>query len=155
MTGIDVDTEQIDAAVAARDGLAAVRFLAADATRLSFADGEFDLVYSNKTTHHIRDWQQALTEMTRVLRPEGYFVYSDFVAPLGHRLPTRRALNRFADQHALETVRRSGSPVHYTGVFRKASTDRRISAPAKRLVPGQASGARAPRVKGLIGRVGN
>ena len=123
VTGVDVDTEQIEAAAAARDGLAAVRFLAADATRLPFADGEFDLVYSNKTTHHIRDWQQALAEMTRVLKPEGYLVYSDFVAPLGHRLPTSRALNRFADQHGLESVRRSGAPFHYTGVFRKANTD--------------------------------
>jgi ubiquinone/menaquinone biosynthesis C-methylase UbiE len=119
VTGIDVDTEQIDAAAAAGDGLAAVRFVAADATGLPFTDGEFDLVYSNKTTHHIREWQQALTEMARVLKTEGHLIYSDFVAPLGHRLPTRRALNRFAAQHGLESLRRSGSPVHYTGVFRK------------------------------------
>jgi ubiquinone/menaquinone biosynthesis C-methylase UbiE len=120
VTGIDVDTEQIDAAATAANGLADVRFLAADATRLPFADDEFDLVYTNKTTHHIRDWQRALTEMTRVLKPNGYLVYSDFVAPLGHRLPTRRALQRFAHQHELETVRRSGSPFQYTSIFRKA-----------------------------------
>ena len=120
VTGIDVDTEQIEAAAAKGNGVAAVRFLAADATRLPFADDEFDLVYTNKTTHHIRDWQRALTEMTRVLKPDGYLLYSDFVAPLGHRLPTRRALKRFAHQHELETVRRSGSPFHYTSIFRKA-----------------------------------
>jgi ubiquinone/menaquinone biosynthesis C-methylase UbiE len=122
VTGIDVDTEQIQAAAAAANGLAAARFLAADATRLPFADGEFDVVYSNKTTHHIREWTRALTEMTRVLKPDGHLVYSDFVAPLGHRLPTRRALNRLAAQHGLQTVRRSGSLVHYTRVFRKANT---------------------------------
>ena len=123
MTGIDVDTEQIQAAAAAANGLAAARFLAADATRLPFADGEFDVVYSNKTTHHIREWQQAFTEMTRVLKPDGHLVYSDFVAPLGHRLPTRGALNRLADQRGLQTVRRSGSLFQYTGVFRKVNTN--------------------------------
>ncbi len=120
VTGVDVDTEQIEAAAVTANGLAAVRFLAADATRLPFADDEFDLVYTNKTTHHIREWPQALAEMTRVLKPGGQLLYSDFVAPLGHRLPTRRALNRFADQHELETVRRSGSPFHTTHIFRKA-----------------------------------
>ena len=123
VTGVDVDAEQIETAAATGKGQAAVRFVAADATSLPFADGEFDLVYTNKTTHHIRDWQRALAEMTRVLTPGGYLLYSDFVAPLGHRLPTRRALDRFADQHGLESVQRSGAPFRYTGVFRKLNTD--------------------------------
>ena len=123
VTGVDVDPAQIQTAAAAGKGQAAVRFLAADATSLPFADGEFDLVYTNKTTHHIRAWQRALAEMTRVLKPDGYILYSDFVAPIGHRLPTRRALDRFADQHGLESVQRSTAPFRYTGVYRKATTD--------------------------------
>jgi len=123
VTGVDVDPEQIEAAAAAGKGLADVRFLVADATRLPFADGEFELVYTNKTTHHIRDWQRALTEMTRVLKPDGYLLYSDFVAPLGQRLPTRHALDLFVTQHRLESVRRSRAPFRYTGVFRKAHAD--------------------------------
>ncbi len=121
VTGVDIDTDQIAAAELQGDGLPAVRFLVADATTLPFADDEFDIVFTSKTTHHIPEWQRALAEMTRVLKPDGYLLYSDFVAPLGHRLPTRRALNRFADQHALEAVRRSKSPFHFTGVFRKRS----------------------------------
>jgi hypothetical protein len=61
--------------------------------------------------------------MTRVLKPGGYLVYSDFVAPLGHRLPTRRALDRFADQHGLQSVQRSRAPFRCTGVFRTVNTD--------------------------------
>ena len=123
VTGVDVDAEQIELATAAGDGLAAVRFLVADATRLPFDDGEFDFVYTNKTTHHIREWQRALAEMARVVTPGGQLLYSDFVAPLGHRLPTRRSLSGFADQHGLESDQRSGSPLRYTGVFRKRNTD--------------------------------
>ncbi len=123
VTGVDVDTKQIEAAAAASQGLRNVRFLAADATTLPFADDEFDLVYTNKTTHHIRDWQRALTEILRVLKPDGYLLYSDFVAPFGQRLPTRRALDHFAARHELQSVRRSGAPFRYTGVFRKLNTD--------------------------------
>jgi ubiquinone/menaquinone biosynthesis C-methylase UbiE len=123
VTGVDVDAEQIETAAATSKGQAGVRFLAADATMLPFANGEFDLVYTSKTTHHIHDWQRALAEMTRVLKPGGYLLYSDFVAPLGHRLPTSRALDHFADQHRLESVQRSYMPCRYTGVFRKVNTD--------------------------------
>ena len=123
VTGVDVDVEQIEAAAATRERQAGVRFVAADATRLPFANGEFDLVYTNKTTHHIRDWQRALAEMTRVLKPGGYLLYSDFVAPLGHRLPASRALDRFADQHGLQSMQRSRAPFRYTGVFRTVNTD--------------------------------
>jgi ubiquinone/menaquinone biosynthesis C-methylase UbiE len=123
VTGIDVDPEQIEAAAVAGRDVPAARFLTADATRLPFADGEFDLVYTNKATHHIPGWEQALAEMTRVLTPGGHLLYSDFVAPIGRCLPTRRALDRFADEHKLESVHRSSSPLRYTGVLRK--TDRR------------------------------
>ena len=80
VTGVDIDPEQIQAAVAESANLATTRFLVADAIDLPFADGEFDLVYTNKATHHIREWQQALTEMTRVLKPGGHLLYTDFVA---------------------------------------------------------------------------
>lgn len=120
VTGVDIDPEQIDAAVEASTDLAAVRFLVADATHLPFAEGEFDLVHTSKTMHHVREWQQALAEMARVLRPGGQLLYNDFVAPLGGRFPTRRGLDRFAIAHQLELVWRSSAPLHCTAIFRSA-----------------------------------
>ncbi len=122
VTGVDVDPDQIRVAGASGAGL----FLVADATSLPFPDEEFDIVYTNKTTHHIRSWQQALAEMERVLEPGGHLVFTDFVAAFGERLPTRRTLGRFAADHELTTVRRSGSPVRCTVVLRK--TDRQATA---------------------------
>ena len=119
LTGIDVDPKQIDIAATANADHASTRFLVADATRLPFPDGEFDLVYTNKTTHHIRDWQQALTEMIRVLKPGGQLLYSDFVAPLGRRFPTRRALNRLANEHGMQTTHTDRSAVRHTMALRK------------------------------------
>jgi ubiquinone/menaquinone biosynthesis C-methylase UbiE len=116
---VDVDPAQIEAANAAAGGLGGVRFLVADATALPFADGAFEFVYTNKTTHHIPGWQQALTEMARVLKPGGQLIYADFVAPFGRRLPTRRRLDRLMAVLGLQRLRHSRSPVHYAAVFRK------------------------------------
>ena len=118
-TGVDVDPEQIEAAKTHAGGFERASFLVGDTTSLPFEDGAFDLVFTNKVTHHVPDWQGALAEMARVLKPGGHLVYSDFVAPFGERLPTRRALDRFATERKLNVVRRSRSPFHYTGVFGK------------------------------------
>lgn len=119
VTGVDVDPEQIEAAKARANGPEQVRFLVVDATALPFEDGEFDLVLTNKVTHHVRNWQHTLVEMARVLKPGGRLLYSDLVAPFGARFPTRRTLDLFVREGGLEVVRRAGSPVHYEGVFRK------------------------------------
>lgn len=76
-------------------------------------------MFTNKVTHHVPSWRQTLAELTRVLKPGGHLLYSDLVAPFGRRFPTRRALDRLLAEGGLEVVRRSGSPVHYEGVFRK------------------------------------
>lgn len=121
VVGVDVDPEQVAASVqaAATAGAVGGRFLVADASRLPFADGEFGLVYTNKTTHHLPDWQQAVTEMGRVLKPGGHLLYSDFVAPLGHRLPTRRGVNAAAAGAGLRPQARTSAPLHYTALFAK------------------------------------
>ena len=54
VTGIDVDPEQIRVAREAAGRRADIRFLVGDATRLPFDDAAFDIVATNKTTHHIR-----------------------------------------------------------------------------------------------------
>jgi ubiquinone/menaquinone biosynthesis C-methylase UbiE len=118
VVGVDVDPDQIAAARAAAAGLGRARFLAASAERLPFADGEFDLVYTSKTTHHIPGWPRALAQMARVLKPGGRLVYSDIVAPAGRRLPTRHGVNSAAAAHGLARERHGGSPFHYIAVFR-------------------------------------
>ena len=44
-----------------------------DATRLEFADGSFDLVYSYHVLEHIPQHAKALAEMRRVLSPGGWY----------------------------------------------------------------------------------
>ena len=114
VTGIDVDPKQIEAArtAAARPNL---HFRAMDATRLDFRDGEFDIVAASMVTHHIPDWDRALSEMVRVLRTGGYLIYRDFVfrswlAKIGRRLirfagfPSTSSLDSLAARAGLVKV---------------------------------------------------
>jgi ubiquinone/menaquinone biosynthesis C-methylase UbiE len=119
--GVDIDPAQIATATTSAGPLPRVSFITADAAALPFADGEFDLVYSNKTTHHIHDWQRAFSEMLRVLKPGGYLIYSDFVAPIGRTLPTRSTINRLADHHGLQPILTTSSPFRYTTILRSHS----------------------------------
>jgi ubiquinone/menaquinone biosynthesis C-methylase UbiE len=79
--GVDVDPQQIALARTAAIDRREVLFLTADATCLPFEDGQFDIVATNKTMHHVPRWSSALAEMRRVVKPHGYLVYADLKAP--------------------------------------------------------------------------
>ena len=51
----------------------------ADATTLPFPDGSFDVVLSFIMLHHVLQWEQALFEAARVLRPEGRLIGYDLL----------------------------------------------------------------------------
>lgn len=58
----------------------------ADATDLPFDDRRFSLVLSCAMLHHVVGWEQALSEVTRVLRPGGRLVGFDLLHVAGSRL---------------------------------------------------------------------
>ena len=130
VTGLDVDPEQIEAARSRSDQNTNVQFLTADGTKLPFDDNEFDFVATHMVTHHIPDWQNALHEMLRVLKPNGCLIYKDFalpkwVASLGKKISkslgylTAEDLNRFTQENHLAVVHRARSFNKYEAVWRK------------------------------------
>ena len=58
----------------------------ADAAQLPFPDGRFDLVLSAAMLHHVIDWDQALAEAVRVLRPGGKLIGYDILNTAAIRL---------------------------------------------------------------------
>jgi ubiquinone/menaquinone biosynthesis C-methylase UbiE len=106
-----------------------VSFVTASATELPFATARFDIVFTNKTMHHVPDWWVALDEIKRVVAPGGYLVFADLnvpspLAPLlrqtvGHvaGVFTRGDLDRCFS--ALRGVHRSVGWLHYEAVFAK------------------------------------
>jgi ubiquinone/menaquinone biosynthesis C-methylase UbiE len=81
VVGVDIDAGQLELARKKVDSLAYASVIEADATRLPFADGSFDVVVSFGVLQHIPNWEAALREITRVLRIGGYFLYADIIYP--------------------------------------------------------------------------
>ena len=59
-----------------------LRFVAGDALHLPFADGVFDAVTISFGLRNVADVSQALRELTRVTRPGGKLVISEFSQPV-------------------------------------------------------------------------
>jgi len=87
----DVDPEMVESAKARLAPFGArVTVEQADATSLPFPTGRFDAVVTFIMLHHVIDWERALGEAARVLRPGGVLFGYDLVescpAELLHRL---------------------------------------------------------------------
>lgn len=100
VVGTDVDPEQIELAQEGIAEIPNVRFLVADATSLPFEDNRFDVVMSFQVMHHISNWLDAMGEVSRVLRPNGYFIYADLIYPellakFGRFLANRFRMNMY------------------------------------------------------------
>lgn len=91
--GIDYTDKAIEAACS-KKGLNLVenlKFIKADAQKMPFEDGSFDLVYSFSTLSSIPDLGRIIKEVERVLKPEGLAILE-----IGNRL----SLNTFVcDAH--------------------------------------------------------
>lgn len=87
LTVTDVDEQMVDVARArlARFGDRAT-VQEADATALPFADESFDTIVSFIMLHHVVDWERALAEAFRVLRPGGSLVGYDLLSTGLNRL---------------------------------------------------------------------
>jgi SAM-dependent methyltransferase len=80
VVGVDVVPELLERARAAAP--ANVTFLEADATKLPFDEGSFDLSCSRRTLHHIARPELAVAELTRVTAPGGQVFVDDQIAPV-------------------------------------------------------------------------
>jgi ubiquinone/menaquinone biosynthesis C-methylase UbiE len=129
VTGVDVDADQIALARETASAETSVQWVVADATALPFEDRSFDIVLTNKTLHHIRDWRQALRECIRVLAPGGYLVVADIAPPawavrivgrvIGGRPATVAELNGLAAGRGMHLVRQSRSLMTIGALWRR------------------------------------
>jgi ubiquinone/menaquinone biosynthesis C-methylase UbiE len=89
-TAIDIDPRMTQAAATRLGEFCNASVKTADAAGMPFPDDSFDSVVSCLMLHHIIEWERAVAEVARVLRPGGTFVGYDLVrtplASLFHRL---------------------------------------------------------------------
>jgi ubiquinone/menaquinone biosynthesis C-methylase UbiE len=79
--GTDYDPDQINTARNLYTENDQLKFQVEDASHLSFDKGQFDLVVSQYVFHHIPDWELAVNEISRVLKPNGYLCWADLAFP--------------------------------------------------------------------------
>lgn len=79
--GTDYDQDQIQIARKRHPENEHLNYRVEDAEQLSFQNARFDLVISQNVFHHLSRWQTAVGEITRVLRPGGFFLWLDLAFP--------------------------------------------------------------------------
>jgi SAM-dependent methyltransferase len=69
-----------------------VNLCTADLLALPYPADSMDAVFGFGVLHHIPDWRRALQEVTRVLRPEGFYFLEEIYPTLYQNFLTRRIL---------------------------------------------------------------
>lgn len=72
-----------------------------DLQNLTYKDNAFDLILTSDTFEHVPDYQKALTEIYRILKPGGYHIYT---LPLIFSRKTKRRVKIYRDK--LEMIAR-------------------------------------------------
>ena len=76
-TGLDLNSAGV-AFCRERHNVAGLKFVEGDAENLPFPDESFDAVINIESSHLYAHFPRFLTEVVRVLRPGGHFLYADF-----------------------------------------------------------------------------
>ncbi len=76
-TGLDLNPDAISSCRRKHD-LAGLEFVEGDAENLPFPDESFDTVINIESSIHYPRFSRFLSEVSRVLRPGGHFLYTDF-----------------------------------------------------------------------------
>ncbi len=96
-----------------------ISFYTADALNLPHPDGAFDAVFGFGVLHHVPEWQSALEEIARVLKPGGVYFLEELYPSLYQNFITRHILlhpeqNRFRSGDLKEALNSTGFSVHST-----------------------------------------
>lgn len=110
----DLTPQMLDEAakLATAKGYANMTTAAADAERLPFPDGRFDLVTCRIAPHHFPDIPAFLRESRRVLKPGGTFALVDNVAPDATTTPGHSAADLAAADAAYNGFEKKRDPSH-------------------------------------------
>lgn len=92
---------------------AKIDFFVADAQDLPFSSGCFDAVVNYGIIHHVNNWDQCIVEISRTLKPGGYFYFEEiypplYANPIMKRVVKHPAQNRFTREEFLQALESNG-----------------------------------------------
>lgn len=120
LTMTDIDPAMVDTARVRLVRYSNVAVRQADVTLLPFADSSYDAVVSFLMLHHVIDWENAVAEVARVLRPGGTFVGYDLtdttIAAWIHRVDgsPHRLIPRSVFEPAVDAAGLDIERMHYS-----------------------------------------
>lgn len=135
VTGIDLSRDSLEVAQR-HDPTHSVTYLPMDARRLTFPDGQFDVVCMMDFLEHLSERDEVIREASRVLRPGGWFFFHTF-----NRTPISRLI---AIKGVAWFVKNTPDNMHVYELFLKPSELNELCA-RHRLVIEEITGVR-PRV---------
>lgn len=68
---------EVNRSKAKEENVRNISFITYDGIDFSFSDGEFDMVISRYALHHFPDIQKSISEVSRVIKQEGFLFISD------------------------------------------------------------------------------
>ena len=80
LIGIDIDEKLLKDAknwIEKKNFSEVIKIIRTDATNLPFKNNYFDGVFVFAVLHHIENWKKCLLEISRVLKPGGYFIFNE------------------------------------------------------------------------------
>ncbi|HLM75963.1 MAG TPA: class I SAM-dependent methyltransferase [Polyangiaceae bacterium] len=83
---------------------APVKLWAGDTERIAADDERYDAVFEFAILHHVPNWRGALSEIRRVLKPGGLFLFEELSSEFFEDLPVVSALLRRFTDHPWETM---------------------------------------------------
>jgi ubiquinone/menaquinone biosynthesis C-methylase UbiE len=112
--GLNVDLQQVRLAQQRLAGESESRVVLAvgSVEKLPFPDEFFDAVFDFGTLHHVLDWQIAVREIQRVLKPSGLFFFEGVTRAALNRWIYRTFLDHPAQNRFSEAEFMSESPLH-------------------------------------------
>ena len=84
ITGADIDVDTINKVKQEFSEIKNLNFCVANVLDTEFEDESFDLIASMETIEHIPNDEEYLTEMKRILKNDGYFIFSTPQNRFGH-----------------------------------------------------------------------
>lgn len=108
MDAFDLDEAQVALArrrLASLDRIGVpVKLWVGDTERIAADDGCYDAVFEFGILHHVPNWRGALSEIHRVLKPGGLFLFEELSSEFFDDLPVVSALLRRFTEHPWETM---------------------------------------------------